>query len=843
MASAASTSAPAPKAVLSQHELLEVLVAIVVKHANTQWRDVGSRLVSALLDVADPTLDARDVFVRVKSGNLLKEHSYAFLHLIAEGLEKAVRDQVMSLKPRPRAKLIAEAALTLIPFEEMDKRVAFDALSRPFEMKYAAQIATLNVRLGFLLNRDILHTAQNPFRPELFLAALNSAWKEFEPNEDAHGLITRMLRPDILFDFGPMYDALCEALVNKGTQPGSVNAYNIKKTEGANAAKAKRAKQQEALAEQLRQFLTGESAAGFDAGIPLIPNLPQHAPASGGWRPSAAHGGAPVAPAQAVAGPSAPLQPAPAFHGQQPGAPASQMQGGQHALSPYLQHGTLAPGAAHPVPYLSEAHYAPSAQLPAGAEAGLRQAAPVAQGVSGHTLAPHAATGSVLGQAGFGAVPAPLLDMLRTLQTRMPEQFATTPSTPGSAQHAEVFYLPRLKASIPQGSLSRGDESTIDLLSKIFDTVFLDPHIPKDIRDLIQYLQIPVLKAALSDKDFFFEEKHPARRMINLLTRLGPEQRDRDDPLFQAMQRSVDQVGRDGDAGAAAFANAVAELEESIKADESVEVAAIAAPIAAALKQEKVLAAKRSAKSAVAARVSSGEVVAVLETFLEKKWTSVLTLAYTLEDEKPGAVGSATRTMDELIWSVKPKITHDERRALIAKLPTLLATLNRWLDIIDWREADRQQFFAELAECHASIVRAPLDITPERQLEIAVEVAQGDAMRRLQKEKAAEQEPPVEVDAAAVTVEGLERGAWMEFTQSDGSVRLAKLAWVSPLKSLYIFSVGARKESFSLNADRLTAGVRQKKARVVRADGVVERALFDAMGVGAGNDTTVMAAA
>ncbi len=53
----------------------------------------------------------------------------------------------------------------------------------------------------------------------------------------------------------------------------------------------------------------------------------------------------------------------------------------------------------------------------------------------------------------------------------------------------------------------------------IFDTVFCDQHIPDEIKALIGFLQIPVLKAALIDKGFFFEEAHPARRLIDLLNR------------------------------------------------------------------------------------------------------------------------------------------------------------------------------------------------------------------------------------------------------------------------------------------------------------------------------------
>jgi hypothetical protein len=840
MATSASKPASAKQAALSQHELLDALVGIVTKHANEQWIGVGTRLIASLLDVDSPMLEARDVFIRVKSGNLLKEHNYAFVHLASETLEKTLRKEVEALKPRTRSTLISEAALSLVPLEEMDTRVAFDSLSRPFEMKYAAQIATLNVRLGFLLNRDILNISQNPFRPEMFLSVLNNTWKEFEPSEDSHSLITSQLRPALLWDFGPMYDALCEALISKGTQPGSVDAYNIRKTESANSAKSKRAQQQAALASQLRQFLDGGGPEqGFDD-IPMIPDLPQSS-GPGGWRPSTA---------QAITG---------AVAGQVHSAPGFATAAGQHGGGPFVgagqqgghsSHAGHAGG--HPGGPAAQGHGATHSggHYVAGAHPGSHPGAHFVHGehVGGHFMGggqpvAYAAAGQILDQAGYGAAPAPLLEMLKTLQSRMPEQFAATPSRPGTVHESEVFYLPRLKASIPKGSLSRGDESTIDLLSKIFDTVFIDPNIPKEMRELIQFLQIPVLKAALADKNFFFEEAHPARRMINLLSSMGMDQRSADDPLFKAMQRSVDQVAHEAEDTAGLFTAAVAELEDSIKAEEQFEVKAIAEPIQAALKQEKVVAATRSAKSAVAARVSSGEVVAVLETFLENKWTSVLTVAYSVEEEKPGAVGSATRTMDDLIWSVKPKITRDERKSLISKLPGLLATLNQWLDIIKWQEAERLQFFAELAECHASIVRAPLDISAERQLEIAVEVAQQDALRRLEKDRAAQAVEEVAPDEAEVEVETLERGAWLAFTQSDGSVRKAKLAWVSPLKTLYIFSLGARQESFSLSAEKLAAGMRQQKVSIVVVDGVVERALSQAMGSGAVNDTSMTAAA
>ena len=77
---------------------------------------------------------------------------------------------------------------------------------------------------------------------------------------------------------------------------------------------------------------------------------------------------------------------------------------------------------------------------------------------------------------------------------------------------------------------------------------------------------------------------------------------------------------------------------------------------------------------------------------------------------------------------------------------------------------------------------------------------------------------------------------WLEFDQDDGSTRKVKLAWISPLRTLYIFSTSARQEAFSLSGEALVQKFREHSVRAVRADGVVARALSAAMGGLAVND-------
>lgn len=819
MATPSAQTHAARKAAAAQQATLAELVVIACRQAGTDLGDVVRRLVSVLLDLTAAGPDPRAVMRRVKSGNLLKSNDYAFVHLATSALETALNAEIALLAPGVATAQAAPVALSLVPLEQIDQQMALDAVSRPFDLQYSEQLATLGVRLGLLLGRDLVRAAHNPFRPAVFLAALHAAWCEFEPDPEAHGLLAPLLRPGLMIDLGPLYEALTGAL--KAARKGRDDDTRFAKTDDRAARRAERARREAALSDQLRQLFDPALA------VPEIPNLPQ---GSGGWRPSTASGfaaapsesgpdAAPAASTPAAPGPVAPGAgvPAGAPCGTQAGTPASALSGAQTGAQPAFY-----PGAAgHAMP------------LPA------------------HGFMHGANHGFTHGAAGAAPVPGalPLIDLLGRLGTGtaipgMPDlpPFALNAGAPGtSAGHSNnssvphgAFYLPRLRASLPPGALSRGDATTLDLLARVFEGVLQDDGVAPETRELLAFLQVPVLKAALRDRSFFYEEAHPARRLLDLLSQTGWEQpADQDDPVYRAMRSSVERVR---DAEQPEFEAAVAELEAGLAAREAAEQAAIAGPIANATRQEKRVAAERSAQRAVALRLAGEQLVPAVAGFLEQRWSAALALAYTIEESRPGAIENATRTMEDLIWSVKPKATQEQRKALIARLPALLASLNKWLDATRWQDAERLQFFAELAECHASIVRAPIELAPERQLELAVEAAQQDALRRVAQEQAqAEDEAHASQGPEADTLAGLERGMRLELAEGE-RVRKVRLAWVSPLRTLYIFSGAGRQEAFSLPAGRLADLLRAGAIRVVLAEGVVGRILGAAVGSEAVND-------
>lgn len=770
MATPSAQTSAARKAAAAQHAALAELVDIARSQAEAGLADMARRMVSALLDLTAAGPEPAAVMRRVKSGNLLKDNAYAFVHLATSEIAAALRQEVARLLPQDAADAApaAPVELSLVPLEQIDQQMALGAVSRPFDLQHSEGLATLGVRLGLLLGRDLVRAAHNPFRPDVFLAAVHAAWRQFEPDPEAHGLVVPLLRPGLMFDLAPLYGALVEALK---ARKGADGDARFSKTDDRAARQAERARREAALALQLRHLFDPALA------VPEIPNLPQ---GSGGWRPSAASGFAVAAPDSASAASAAPASPA---SGAQPAA------------------GFVAPGAS-----------------PAGA----------------HPGAVYASTGT-----GAAPVALPLLDLLAR------QAAAGTGSGAGPEAPPGVLYLPQLRASLPQGALSRGDETTLDLLSRVFGSVLQDDGVAPETRELIGHLQLPVLRTALRDRSFFYQEAHPARRLLDLLSQAGWEPpQGEDDPVYRAMRSSVERVRGQVDPE---FGAALADLEAGLAARESQEQAALAAPIAQATRREKRAAAERSARRAVALRLAGEQVIPAVSGFLEGRWTAALALAYTIEDSRPGAVDSATRTMEDLIWSVKPKVTQEQRKALIGRLPALLASLNNWLDATRWQDAERLQFFAALAECHASIVRAPIELSPERQLELALEAAQQDALRRVAQEQEeereqariqAEEEQAAALDPAAAVLAGLERGMRLELIEAH-IVRRVRLAWVSPLRTLYIFSGAGRQEAFSLPAARLVELLREGAIRIVAPEGVVGRILSAAVGPGAVNDAAL----
>ena len=703
-------------------EVLQELADTAGSLANKQIDGFITRLADAMLAQAQSSEDARQAKLLTASASLLKRNRYPFYYVMSERLGAALHNEVLAAEYPGTVQDTAAQPASLPPELEVDKKLCLMKAARAIETENNTRLTALNIRLASLLGREELPTAQNPFRPQVFLSVVHESWCEFQPDAEAHHLVYRLLSASLCFDLAPVLHALNMALIKRGIVP-HLPASSLVAT--LDAEKKAAADQDEATMDpvmrQLRRLFPAESkTAAAQAERPVSSDFPS------------------------------------LFAADDVQATAS-----RNDLLGYLTA--------------------------------------VQRTVVNHSSA-------------AGKSVAPLyLDV-----------------------------LDRIRKEAPAGALTPTDSSVINLLKKIFGMVFSDEHIADEMKAMIGQLQVPVLKAAVQDKDFFFKPGHPTRRVVDLMARLAvgwdPKKGDAD-PLHVLILRNVKRIQQESEQRMGVFADVANELAAFIKRDETATEQVLANSIDNALQQEKHDQCLKAAKNEVAMRVGTGEVVAFVETFLEDKWVRVLTLAYSVRDDKPQAADSAIKTMDELCWSVKPKITAAERKELLAKLPPMIAMLNKWLDLIKWHGDERERFFKELAQTHASIVRAPLELSPERQMQIALAVAKHAAERRLQRQ--ATQQPEPEPDEFDQMVDELERGTWIEFKRPDGVAMKIKLAWVSPMRSLYIFSTKDRQEALSISAQGLAQAMREQRARVVSLTGLVGKALASVFGADGANDEAI----
>ncbi|HXV08183.1 MAG TPA: DUF1631 family protein, partial [Burkholderiales bacterium] len=248
---------------------------------------------------------------------------------------------------------------------------------------------------------------------------------------------------------------------------------------------------------------------------------------------------------------------------------------------------------------------------------------------------------------------------------------------------------------------------TLDIVSMLFDEIFDDARVAVAMKGLIGRLQIPMLKVALLDKNFFSDKAHPARRLLDALGEIGlglPEDFDHTDALYKQIEAVLQELIDGFREEMQIFDDSREQLERLI-AEQNRDAEQEAARVAQGIEQkEKLELAKAVAQDEIKRRAAERKIPRVVLKFLAEQWVKLLLVAHAKHGADSELWKAALATMDSLIWSVTPKPSVDERRALGDKLPGLLKRLSAGMRMIRVDDDTRKQFFAKLMRCHTNII-------------------------------------------------------------------------------------------------------------------------------------------
>ncbi len=507
----------------------------------------------------------------------------------------------------------------------------------------------------------------------------------------------------------------------------------------------------------------------------------------------------------------APVAPAPPANPQDIFGTLAQLLGGA------MPGGVAAPGVTG-VPGMPPGSFSPAQAAAAGAMAGLAAGQPAGAG-----------------GAAIVSVPASFLSEL----TRMQEGPVSAATAPGTLP-ANV--LKSLRAAPQSASLATVDAMTIDIVSMLFDYIFEDRHIPDTVKAWLGRLQIPTLKVALLDKNFFSSKAHPARQLIDRLAEcaIGLDEGDADGAGCIALVESVVQrILAEFDTDLALFESQLARVEEFIEERKRAEDQIVERSARLVEERERVEIARAFAEDEVERRLAvSPWVPLVVRDMLGTAWVRALASARGDGENSP-AWQAHVKTMEDLVWSVEPKVQADDRKRLVAMLPALIKRLLEGLRRSEMEQAGRDAFLGALVDCHAAAVKsglrgmaalpeAPVPLRPADPSIARETVPAGDIQVEEIRLRTPRGSGPVRnVFTRTGIWTNLQRGTWVEFSAREAaSAQRARLTWISPNKGVYLFTNPlATKGAVSISPEALAEQMRLGEARVLDDAPLMDRAV------------------
>lgn len=396
-----------------------------------------------------------------------------------------------------------------------------------------------------------------------------------------------------------------------------------------------------------------------------------------------------------------------------------------------------------------------------------------------------------------------LISTLTTLQAATPAVMPVGAGVPAPTSSVLREVVPGYSS----GDISVLDATTTELVAMLFDFVFARRELRDEIKVLLGRLQIPMLKGAMVDRGFFSRKNHPGRQLLNRLADLGigwnPDEGP-DGAVYSKIKEIVDQVNREFVDDLGVFTAALVEVEQFIAEIEQDAQPAIEAETKEAENADRHFVALKTAKETVETRIAQHPLPEPVREFIEVAWQPHLQDALLEEGKDSKKYEEAVGALDELIWSVAPKEHSAERVQLGQRLPSLVKRLRSSLKTLS--DDALNPFFDKLFEVHAGLLKGskPEYVEPE-----PVEIESEDE----------------NFDPSTELVTRMERNQWIEISDDNGALTYAKLAWISPQGTTYLFTTRHGRKAASLSPDELAEWFRTDKARLIEAEPLVDRAL------------------
>jgi hypothetical protein len=250
-------------------------------------------------------------------------------------------------------------------------------------------------------------------------------------------------------------------------------------------------------------------------------------------------------------------------------------------------------------------------------------------------------TGASAPASGRAATADELQTALGALQQHLAQVADKASRELRSAQRLREELLLQLNAGKPPGAarteLSAEQDDTVELVTMLFEQLGEQLHQGPHARALLGGLQLPMLRLAVADHDFFDQHEHPGRRLLGTVAEAandwldGPEG-ETDRPLLERLEQLVERARREPPSAGlytlllADIEHHLAQLNRKAQTTERRHVEAMQG-------REKLDQARHRAAELMDERFARARPRGLLRALLERAWSDVLALTLLRHDE------------------------------------------------------------------------------------------------------------------------------------------------------------------------------------------------------------------
>ncbi len=358
--------------------------------------------------------------------------------------------------------------------------------------------------------------------------------------------------------------------------------------------------------------------------------------------------------------------------------------------------------------------------------------------------------------------------------------------------------LQQNKQALKQAASTPAERATIEIVAMMFQSILTEDRIPAAMRVWFARLQMPVLRVAVSEPDFFANLDHPARRLIDRMGAcvmgLDSASRNVGDALEKEIKRVVQVVEAYPDTGRRVFQTVLGEFEKFLEhyfKNEN-EASRRGVSLAQQVEQRETLAIQYTIE--LRRMLNEVPVQEGVRQFLFQVWADVLATSAVRYGGQSAETKTMKRAAADLIWSASAKVTREERAEVIRRLPPLLKRLREGMVSANMAPEKQEERINALNNALAAAFTAKAAVIPNDRLQ--------DLMERLESiEELLPGSEDIEIDESLVLDLSGHESSELEVVADGGSLpTAAMIAWSRELLvgSWYTLDYRGRHETVQL---------------------------------------------